>query len=62
MSDATRQHYKLATGSGLRKGDSSAKTTPKYAKGGFVKSPPTTSVSRVAKKVPGFPKTKSGRG
>lgn len=40
MSDATRQHYKLATGAGLN--DAPAKTAqPGYAKGGSVKKGPT---------------------
>lgn len=36
MSDATRQHYKLATGHGLDEAPS-RKGSPGYAKGGHVK-------------------------
>lgn len=35
--EAVRQRYALATGGKLQGSDTSAKTTPKYAKGGKVK-------------------------
>ena len=36
-SEATRQHYQLATGKGLQGNAGGSKTTPRYAKGGAVK-------------------------